>query len=49
MVQAQILPKISGGKKLTIRVSFNILFKSEETIHATPHVTNLIRNGASEL
>ena len=38
-----------AGKDLSVRSSYDILLNSKDKVHATPHVTNLIRNGASEL
>ena len=38
-----------AGKDLSVKSSYDILLNSKDKVHATPHVTNLIRNGASEL
>ena len=37
------------GKGITIRESYNELFHSYGRVHATPHITNLIRNGNQHL
>ena len=40
---------ILTGGSITVRDSYNTLLGSQAPIHATPHITNLIRNGAQEL
>ena len=40
---------ILTGESITVRDSYNTLFGNQGPIHATPHITNLIRNGAQEL
>ena len=37
------------GAALTAKHSFNILNNTTGTVHATPHITNIIRNGIEEL
>ena len=37
------------GNELTSKQSFSALFNIETKIHATPHITNLIRNGPGQL
>ena len=37
------------SKSLTTRESVTVLFNNNEKVHATPHITNLIRNGPGEL
>ena len=36
------------GNALTSQQSFSALFDTETRIHATPHITNLIRNGPGQ-
>ena len=40
---------ILTGESITVRESYNTLLGNQGPIHATPHITNLIRNGAQEL
>ena len=37
------------SKSLTTKESVTVLFNNNEKVHATPHITNLIRNGPGEL
>ena len=37
------------GNELTSKQSFSALFNVDTRIHATPHITNLIRNGPGQL
>ena len=40
---------LSAGLPLSIENSYNALFNSNSLVHATPHITNIIRKGAYEL
>ena len=40
---------IIAGSSITVSESFNILKGNSGPIHATPHITNIIRNGTNDL
>ena len=40
---------LSAGSPLSAEDSYSALFNSNSPVHATPHITNIIRNGSSHL